>query len=118
MAIAMPVFAMFGLCETASAQHYHRHTGNCGRSAYAAPSYSYAPVYRTAYVQPVYVQPVYVQRAYVQPAYVQPAYGYNSGISISIGRSFGGGGHYSGRPVYGGRQFGGFGRTHHHHHHY
>ena len=117
MAIAVPALAMFGSCETASAQHYHRHAGHCGRSVYAAPSYAYAPVYRTAYVQPAYVQPAYVQRTYVQPAYVQPAYGYNSGISISIGRSYGGGSYYSGRPVYGGRHYGAVGH-HHHHHHY
>jgi len=118
MAIAVPALAMFVTCETASAQHFHGHTGHCGGIAYAAPVYSYAPVYRTAYVQPVYVQPAYLQRAYVRPAYVQPAYGYNSGISISVGRSYGGGSYYRGRPAYIGRQFGGYGHHHHHHHHY
>ena len=110
IAIAVPALAMFVTCETASAQHFHGHTGHCGRIAYAAPVYSYAPVYLTAYVQRVSTQP-----AYIQPAYVQPVYGYNSGISISIGRSYCGGCYYGGRPAYIGRQFGGFG---HHHHHY
>ena len=113
MAIAVPALTIFVSCETATAQHFHRHAGHRGRITYAAPVYSYAPVYRTAYVQPVYVQPVYVQ-----PAYVQPAYGYNSGISINIGPSYGGS-YYSGRPAYIGRQIGGFGHHHHrHHHHY
>ncbi len=118
LAIAVPALATFVSCETASAQHYHRHAGNCGRVSYAAPAYSYAPVYRSAYVQPVYVQPVYVRQAYVQPVYAQPIYRHNSGISISIGRSYGGGSYYGGRPAYIGRQTGGFGHHHHHHHHY
>lgn len=126
LVIAVPALAMFVSCESAFAQHFHRHAGHHGRIAYAAPVYSHAPAYRTAYVQPVYVKPAYVQSTYVQPMYVQPSYlqpaytqpfsGYSSGISISIGRGYGGGSYYSGRPVYVGRQVGGFGHHHHHHH--
>ena len=107
MAIAVPAMAMFVSCETASAQHFHRHVGHRGRIAYAAPIYSRAPVYRSAFARPVHVRPVYVQ----------PLYRHNSGISIGIGRGYGGG-FYGGRPAYIGRQIGGFGHHHHHHYHY
>ncbi len=64
--------AAFATTHTAEANDGCRVGGGYG---YAAPGYSYAPAYRTAYVQ--------------------PSFGY--GLNIGIG-----GGYYGGYPAYGG----------------
>ena len=81
--IAVPALAMFGLSQTAEADHNCGYGGGYygGGYGYGVPAYSYAPVYRSAYVQPSY------------------------GISIGFGQSYYGGnrGYYGGnRGYYGG----------------
>jgi len=104
IALAVPALSLFGLSQTAQAQHYCGHGGGYygggygySRPIYSAPVYSYRPVYRTAYVRPSY------------------------GIGIGVGRTYGGyGGGYSrsyGGGYYGGNR-GGYYGGHHHHHHY
>lgn len=106
IAIAVPVLALMAMGQSAQAGHNCGYGGGYygGGYGYVAPVYSYAPVYRTAYVQPSYGISIGVGQGY---------YGVSQGY---YGGGYGGyrGGYGGYRGGYGGYH-GGYHGGHHHH---